>query len=226
MIEIRNFIQFLKQPSIGDQFNIISFSSFFKIVWKSFLILVVIDIIIGLGISAPLRYFDLFPAQKDFSPTLPNILKVSLLLPLFEELIFRLPLKISKINVSTTLSIIIFLSIYKLNIYLGISFSIILFVILLSLFQKETKILINVDTFFVNYFNLFFYSQALIFGFLHLMNYELDLKLFYLFPFFVLSQILTGCFLGYLRLKYSHGIYVCIATHIIVNSIYCFLLYH
>jgi hypothetical protein len=226
MIDIRDFILFMKKPSLGTPIDIISFSLVLKVIWKSFLILFLIDIIIGILISTPLRYFDLFPSQKAFNLSLYNILKVALLLPVVEELIFRLPLKINKVNLSTSFSIVLFLSIYKLNIYLGISLSIILFGILFLLFQERSKILIKVDNFFSKYLNLFFYLQALIFGLLHLMNYDLDLKIFYLFPFYILSQILTGCFLGYLRLKYTYGIYLCIATHIVVNSIYCLLLYH
>lgn len=225
MVSIRDFILFLKQPGFREQHEILSISSFFKLIWKSFLILFVIDIVAGI-ISSPFRYFDLFPQQKVFNHSLSNILKISLLMPVIEEFIFRLSLKINKINLSVTLSCVLFLLINRLDIYLAVSLSIILFVFLLVLFNSEPALITKADSYLDRHLNLFFYSQAVIFGLLHLFNYNLDIHLFFLFPFFVVGQILTGCFLGYLRLKYTNGIFLCISTHIFINSIYCLLLYH
>jgi hypothetical protein len=155
MIDFSDFISFLKNPGFGKQFEIKSISSFFKLVWISFLILLAIDIITGLGISAPLRYFNLLPSQKGINYSLFNILKISLLLPIIEELIFRLPLRISKVNIAIPLSIILFLFLYKLfklNIYVALSLSIILFVFLILRIKKESDILDRGDIFFNKYF--------------------------------------------------------------------------
>jgi len=224
MIDLRDFISFLKNPDFGKQFEIKSISSFFKLVWKSFLILFAISIITGLGISTPLKYFNLLPPQEEINFSLFNILKISLLLPIIEELIFRLPLRISKVNIATSSSLILFLIFNKLNIYVALSSSIVLFGFLFLRIKKESNILKRIDIFFTKYFSGFFYFQALVFGFLHLTNYRLDFKYFYLFPLFVINQIFTGCFFGYIRVRYTFGIYVCIVTHIVVNSIYCFVL--
>ena len=224
MIDLRDFISFLKNPDFGKQFEIKSISSFFKLVWKSFLILFAISIITGLGISTPLKYFNLLPPQEEINFSLFNILKISLLLPIIEELIFRLPLRISKVNIATSSSLILFLIFNKLNIYVALSSSIVLFGFLFLRIKKESNILKRIDIFFTKYFSGFFYFQALVFGFLHLTNYRLDFKYFYLFPLFVINQIFTGCFFGYIRVRYTFGIYVCIVTNIVVNSIYCFVL--
>jgi hypothetical protein len=112
------------------------------------------------------------------------------------------------------------------NIYLALCCSAILFFSLYLYTRKEFMFLDQLTFFFTNHFSILFYSQALIFGFLHLTNYIVDFRYFYLFPFFVISYICIGCFLGYLRVRYSCGIYLCIATHVVVNSIYSLILFH
>ena len=210
---------------MGNQLKIGSFYSFLKLIWVSFVILFLIDIIIGLGISTPLKYFDLFPSQKVYNVTTFNILKISLLLPIVEELIFRLPLRISKVNLAIPLSIFLFLILYKLNIYVAVSLSLILFAAMFTGINKESGILNFADNFFTKYFCVLFYFQAFIFGFLHLTNYNLEYNYFYLFPFFIISFIIKGSFFGYLRIRYNFGIYLCIVSHIIVNSIYSLVLF-
>ena len=226
MFDFANFISFLKKPGFGEQFEIKSISSFLKLVLISFLILFVIDIITGLGISTPLRYFKLFPSLKEINYSSFNIFKISLLLPIIEELIFRLPLKISKVNIVIPLSIILFLFLYKFNIYVAVSLSIILSVFLCLSIKKESKLIYRIDILLTKHFGIFFYFQALIFGFLHLTNYWIDFKYFYLFPFLAINYIFTGCLFGYIRVKYNFGIFVCIVSHIFTNSIYCLVLFH
>ena len=224
MIDFRDFILFLKNPGLGRQFEINSIFSFLKLVWKSFFILLTIAFITGLGLSIPLKYFNLWPPPEDINFSLFNIFKIALFLPIVEELIFRLPLRISKVNLAATLSIILFLILYKFNIYLSLSLSIVLFGFLHLRIKNDSSGLKRIDRFFIKYFFYLFYSQAFVFGFFHLTNYKLDFKYFYLFPLFVANQIFMGCFFGYLRVRYKYGIYVCIVTHIVVNSIYCLVL--
>jgi hypothetical protein len=227
MFHFRDFILFLKNPSFGKQFDIKSISSFLKLIWISFLIILLIDIITGILITTPLRYFNLFPSFKELKFTPLNILKITLVLPIIEELIFRLPLRISKANFITSFSIIIFMFLYKLclsKVYLAISLSLILFLLLYLNIKKESNFLNKLSIFFTKYFRVVFLLQALIFGFLHLINFKLDFKYFYLFPLFAISYISSGYFWGYIRVRYTSGIYVCIASHIVVNSIYCLIL--
>jgi len=226
MFDFTDLISFLKNPEIGKQFEIKTFYSFLKLVLITFLILFFIDVIIGLGISTPMRYFKLIPSQKEVVYSPFNIFKISFLLPIIEELIFRLPLKISKTTIAIPLSIILFLFLYKLNLYIAISLPIILFVFLFLRIKEGSDFIKKAVIFFTKYFFILFYFQALIFGFLHLTNYRLDFNFFYLFPFFIVSYVLTGCLFGYIRVRYTFGIYVCIVSHIVINSTYCFVLSH
>ena len=225
--DLQGFITFLKNPSPDEHYEINSVSTFLIIVWKSFLFLVAIDIIAGILIVIPLKYFNLFPVLREFKYTPSNILKVTLIFPIIEELIFRLPLKISKTNVAISFSLLIFLVLNKwcaYNIYLEICFSLVLFLLLIIGINEGSSILNGLTHLFTNHFWKIFYFQAIIFGFLHLTNYVVDFRYFYLFPFIVISYIFKGCLFGYLRIKFTYGIYLCIASHIVVNSIYCLIL--
>ena len=224
MLSLKEFILFLKQPNAEKQIEILTIKSFLILVWKSILILIAIDIIIGLLISMPLRYMELFPEQKEIDFSLNAYIKFSLLLPIIEESIFRLPLRISRNNLAISFSLILFIILNKLIIYLAISLSLSLLIALFIVITIKPEILNKVNSLSQRYFLLFFYIQAIIFGFLHLTNYKLDIQYFYLFPFFIIGYIVTGCFLGYLRVRYTYGIYLCIATHIAMNSLYCLLL--
>jgi hypothetical protein len=228
-IDLRDFIKFLKNPYQGEHFEINSISVFLRLLWNSFLILVLIDIIVGILIVLPLRYLNLFPLFREFKYTLFNILKAILIFPIIEELIFRLPLKISRINFVTSFSLILFLVLNKWclsSTYIALSISILLFLLLYLGIREESSILIRLSHYFTYPFWNFFYFQAVIFGILHLTNYIVDFRYFYLFPFIVISYILKGCLFGYLRVRFTYGIYLCIASHILVNSIYCFILRH
>lgn len=229
MIDIRDFIRFLKNPSLEKQIDINSFSTFLKLVWKSFLILLVVDIILGLLFCGPLLYFNLFPSLKGINFNLINVLKISLYYPIIEEVIFRLPLRVSKFNLILPLSILISLLAFKhclSNFYLAVSLFIILYFSLYLLIKEDSSFFIKLINFLTKKFGLVFYFQALLFGFLHLTNYNLDWEYFYLFPLFIMNYIFTGCFWGYLRVRYSKGIYLCIASHIFINGIYFFILRH
>jgi membrane protease YdiL (CAAX protease family) len=229
MIDFNDFIKFLKNPSLENQVDINSFSTFLKLVWKSFFIILAADIILGLLFCGPLIYFNLFPSLKVINLSLLSFLKIILYYPILEEVIFRLPLRISSFKLILPFSILFSLLVYKhyiFNFYLVIFLFIILFFSLYLLIREDSSFFLKIISFFTTRFRWVFYLQAGLFGFLHLTNYNLNLKYFYLFPLFIVNYIFTGLFWGYLRVRYSKGIYLCIASHILVNCIYCFILRH
>jgi hypothetical protein len=226
-IDLRDLIKFLKTPCQEEHYKINSIFVFLRLLWNSFLILVLIDIIVGILIVLPLRYLNLFPLLREFKFTSYDIIKAILIFPIIEELIFRLPLKTFKINFVTSFSLIIFLVLNKWclsNTYLALGISILLFLLLYLGINGESNIPVSLAHFFRYPFWIIFYFQAVIFGILHLTNYIVDFRYFYLFPLIVFSYILKGCLLGYIRVRFTYGIYLCIGSHILVNSIYFFLL--
>lgn len=185
------------------------------------------DIILGILIVIPLRYLNLYPSLFEFEFTPIITFKVIILFPIIEELIFRLPLRISKINILTSFCLIIFLNLNKWcisNMLLAFLCCSILFFALHFWTRKDLSFLNKLTSYLSHHFRGFFYFLALTFGFLHLTNYNIDLRYFYLLPLIALSYIITGCILGYLCVRFKNGIFLCITSHILVNLIYYLLM--
>jgi len=219
----KDFIIFLKRPKNDNQPKIISIVSSIKVCFYTILIMVLIDLVAGV-IILPLKILNLIPNLKDFHYTVFNIIRITFVLPLIEELIFRLPLKITKINLIVFISMVFFILFYRFNLLftLIISFLIILFGLLFL--DKNSKFLLFVKHVLNSNFLIVFYLQAVIFGGLHLLNYDLDLNKILIYPFIIISQVLTGLFLGFIRIRYLYGIFICIFSHMLLNSLYCIIL--
>jgi hypothetical protein len=227
-IDFKDLILFLRNPQYGKIYEINSLFSFIVLAWKSFLFIVILDIISGLLIITPLDYFNLFPELKHIDYTLVNRLKIILIFPILEELIFRLPLRVTKTNLLIVLSILIFIFLIKCttyNVFLCLGISSIIITSLSIIIKKEKKYLNSLNFFITKYFGICFYSQASIFGILHLTNFTLNYRYFYLFPFFIFGFIISGCLFGYLRIRFKYGIFLCITSHILINGVYNLLIH-
>ena len=66
-------------------------------------------------------------------------------------------------------------------------------------------------------FRVAFYTIAIIFGFIHITNYEISTNVLLLSPILVLPQILLGFYLGFIRIRF--GLLWSIALHAIYNGI-------
>lgn len=70
---------------------------------------------------------------------------------------------------------------------------------------------------FKNDFEYFFYGFALVFGYMHIANYELNGTIWLLSPILVAPQILLGLLLGYIRVNI--GLVYSILFHAVYNAI-------
>ena len=66
-------------------------------------------------------------------------------------------------------------------------------------------------------FRIAFYAIAIIFGFIHITNYQISTNVLLLSPILVLPQILLGFYLGFIRVRF--GLVWSIALHGIYNGI-------
>lgn len=143
------------------------------------------------------------------------------LFPLFEETIFRLPLKRSKCTVSLSLFVFSFCLLSK-------AFGVFYFstdhlIIRLALTITATAILYGFIRKFVYRINypVFFYSMALGFGLIHLFNVDCDGLVFSVplaiaLSWYILDKAIGGVLYGYARLK--HGFVAAVALHMLNNS--------
>lgn len=66
-------------------------------------------------------------------------------------------------------------------------------------------------------FRIAFYVIAVLFGFVHITNYEMSTNILLLSPILVLPQILLGFYLGFIRVRF--GLLWAIALHSLYNGV-------
>ncbi|MCD8425021.1 CPBP family intramembrane metalloprotease [Tenacibaculum dicentrarchi] len=192
---------------------------------KILLILLVFKII-SLGLISFLSWLGVFEIPLNLIETglesfseIEILILASIYAPILEELSFRLPLKLSKWNL-TIASIGLSLSFCRVLAELKYEYSLILsitvgIIVYLVLNEKRLK---NILDFSSKNKLPIFYSFLLIFSFLHLKNYELTIELLIFSPIFLLPRILDGILLSYIRL--NSGILSAILFHSFNNSFF------
>lgn len=116
--------------------------------------------------------------------------------PLFEELIFRLYLR------------------YNTNAFIQIILG------CASFIGKQAKINTNctLKSLWIKYYAPVFFFSAFLFGFIHIFNFPITLQVILLSPFLVAPQILMGIITGFLRIK--QGFLSGYMMHAIHNAIF------
>ncbi len=138
--------------------------------------------------------------------------------PLVEELVFRLPLKISKGSLAYGLAFlgiflfnIFFLANYDLPVWLfdyadwrGIlSYGLVasaIALVFLAFFQIK-GVFQSVQTLLNKYYRVWFYLFLVAFGLVHILNFSELSTIWFIAPLLVLPQLSTSLFLGFIRLK-------------------------
>jgi hypothetical protein len=190
-------------------------------------------------VSTVLKLFDLLFVHYFNLPSILNDLKaatnffvnksifnaiiVFTVAPMFEELMFRLSLIPRKVYFLVT-SITLFYFILggrSYNFYLFYDPVRLIFLIsgCFCLFFTFYKISFDRIIKWINkHYTLYFYTWVILFGLIHILNAKnIQWTVIYLYPFFVLPQIILGFAIAYLRntLNFLYGL----AMHIIVNAI-------
>lgn len=133
--------------------------------------------------------------------------------PIIEEIIFRLPLIYSRINISLAIGVLIGFYITSLftsidSIYLRWLTKLIVALIVFGLLYLTLKYFKNVDNllnkFFSKYRIIVFYLLALIFCLIHILNIvTLSSDLFLLILLYLIPKLILGHICSYLRIKFD-----------------------
>jgi len=138
----------------------------------------------------------------------------SVIAPIIEELTFRAYLKPTRVNFAVSLSLIAIIAVKVLLpipewLFTSTEFSGLLSYVvaipvltgciayLLKFLPYRKKLL----ALYHRYYIFVFYMSALLFGLVHITNFNNFKESWYLIPLFVLPQIFVGLFLGYIRAK-------------------------
>lgn len=138
------------------------------------------------------------------------------LAPLFEELVFRLPLR-GKTRYVIFLSSFLFLMMLGImqpaaSQITGIFMALLGFIFCLCWKPKATQRMIL--RFYNRFPRLIFYSFTILFGAIHITNY--DPRVWHWLPLLVLPQTIVGLLFGFMRLRYGFG--WAIAAHAFHNG--------
>ncbi len=226
-------IEFFRKPTIKLELNYSfnsklkeSFNSIFYIILLliSYAIFIkIIDYLIFINTNFSI-YDKIISNQNKYfkNNSFYAIIFILMIAPFIEEIIFRLPLKVSKLNISLSMSFMCFLFIGGNNLAdLNFTFeslllkfiSTILVVFLINKIDENSLLKLNNEKLYAKYF----YIVSIIFGLLHIRNFyqEIPINLILFTPLYVIPQIILSLFLGYIRLK--NGIIWAILLHSIFN---------
>ncbi len=198
-----------------------------RILIRLFLVLLVIKVLY-LGITVLIDLLDkiMIPAVSNnfevdtFSGTQKFIL-TALIVPIIEELTFRLGLRFSKINFLIMFSGIAYMMsklILQLQWYTSLCIAG-MAVLLLALVLKD-QIVNRMAEFWKSNRLIVFYSLLFAFAFLHMSNYDLRVSMLPYVPFMVISHLLGGLVFSYARFKY--GMVMAIGLHVLNNALFSF----
>jgi len=150
------------------------------------------------------------------TPAISLFISAIVLAPLIEETIFRLPLRPFILNITVFSSLIVYLVSLWTQPYNFIQNGVLLILLNVIVGSRcsNTKML---QRFYRRYSRFIFYSFTLLFGALHIMNYEPES--WKLLPLLVFSQTLGGLLLGFVRIHYGFG--WAIFLHAFHNSLAC-----
>lgn len=177
---------------------------------------------------------DIETSNSSWSTDLANgmILQVFLfaviLVPLFEEMVFRLPLRYRPLNVtlSLTLGQLLILAVLvdteSVEPWYGLAMIAVIFLSLPLYFGLRYAIEpIVAKVWLAKHLKVFVYGTSIAFGVIHITNYPVEAWFF--MPILVLSQLISGFFLAFIRLYY--GFHWAFLTHAFHNFILGALLF-
>ncbi|GEM_PF-2687746 len=237
MIFVKDFISFIKQPSIYQEGEYIAPIKSLKLVIVAFSVLIIVEFLAWIiRLSLLTNDYGVLQTRLDSEPSI-NLTGVFLIVfytPIFEELTFRLGLRFSKVNVvisfSFLISLIIKLVASKMHLQYANTFTsyVIFDLLIFSGFLTINYYILwpYVNKFiaktFAKSFNKIVFSIVIVFALLHLNNFDYTKftisHCFYL-SIFLLKMAFIGLVLSFLRLRC--GITWGILLHILIN---CFAL--
>ena len=141
------------------------------------------------------------------------------LLPIFEELTFRLGLRFTKWNfILMTAGFIYLITKFTLRIDWPLTLLIIITTSLLLTVILKKRIIEKLLDFWKNNRLIIFYSLLISFALLHSLNYKLNISTIIYIPILVLPQFMAGLILSYARFK--SGIILSIGLHSLNNGLF------
>lgn len=215
-----DFLTFIYKPN-SDK---VSGSFGRKILKLLFLFLIVL--IARMALSFMNGFFISSPLKEDMNHSdLVFLLLSCLLIPIIEEIAFRLPLLFSPRNVSLSSGIISFYLINRLFVlenqfdtgnyfFLRVMMAAIIGGIVWLISNKNVN---DIKPFYERNLSLMVYTYSLIFAVMHIGNYDLDSNVLLAYLLLTIPHFISAVMYSFARLNY--GFFYSVGLHIVNNSI-------
>ncbi|NEW82898.1 MAG: CPBP family intramembrane metalloprotease [Mariniphaga sp.] len=207
---IKNFFEYLKNPVSTDDPEIFTFKIYFKLIVLGYLLVFMSSIFVAI-----IRTFNVLPHY--FNPKIDSLkgidsifffLFVILVGPLIEEILCRLNLKITKLNIAVFFAVLIpviikliFFRAFHLYFYLS---SLPLFIGIYYAINRFGFASDKIEIFVKSKFKYVFHLSAIVFGMIHLTNYDtIYWWMIVIIPLLTAPYISMGYLFGYVRMKYG-----------------------
>jgi hypothetical protein len=223
MFNPSEFVSFLKKP----QYEVIErkcTNVLFTAIKIYLLALLIIGLISSLSTIILRAFIDL---PIDETLTVPVTFKdhlwnyfilIAFISPLLEEVIFRLSLVFNPVNISLSISTLTSLIVHKIS--NGI-ISIIAFILIYLLINQLAFIYkSNFQSFWSKNFKYIFYSLSILFGLVHISNYNFfETYQYFIIPILIFPQLAIGFILSFTRIHYKKGFLICFIIHVLMNMV-------
>jgi len=207
---MKDFFLYIKSPDIPD-YRKLKVSKLFKLLGFCIITSIILGIIIyGITDITGLERNKMFEKSKYL------VIIGFLVIPFFEEVVWRLLLKPTKSNFFLAVGVLLIYIIIQLlrqKYYLCIMFTAyLLSLIVIRQFFKE-----HIKKIFISHFKWFFWASCVFFGLIHAFNFKGNLVwIITLAPLLGSPQIISGSIIGYIRMNY--GFIYGVIFHVLLNS--------
>lgn len=223
MFEPSEFFHYLQRPYY--QFAKKRNGNTYKIAIKIYFVYLLFFGLFNFLISNVLGNLINLPVDQSF--TVPKYLQGHLWLffllvgffsPFFEEIIFRLSLIFNPIYASLSISTLIALIARKMT--SSFIFPILLFILIsVFVYSFTNNYKSQFQSFWNKYFKYIFYFSSLLFGLVHVSNFEyISVYQYFIAPVLVFPQLAMGFILSFTRMFYKNGFLICFLFHVLLNS--------
>src|SRR5665648_1212111 len=168
---LKDFYFFFIKPQVNEFPSSLNLNKSIMLISKMILLYFGLAILTMALFQPILKYLNLFPEKSLRLSQIPISLKLIFLVPIIEEVIFRLPLKFSKQNLFLSLAALhftLFYHAYSLFILIVISLTIALIPYMRLI---PVTFYARLGLIWKNYFPLVYYGLAICFGLVHPVSY-------------------------------------------------------
>ncbi len=222
MFSPSEFISFIKHPNLNFKRKE---SDLFGTAFLIYLSTVLFIGIISFGLRELLKLFFTLPVDETLLR--PDRLRYNIwifllmtifFVPVMEETVFRLSLIFKPIYLSLSLSVLISLFVHTIvNKFITIIVFLLFFILI---YRLTTVFKTRLVSFWNRNFQYLFYSLSILFGLVHIGNYNYTIGYQYIIsPLLVFPQIAIGFVLSFIRIFYRKGFFIGIIYHIVINMI-------